>query len=69
VVTAARQALEEKIVNSGGKYKLSDIEEKGSPLRKTKAYKEYKAATEASGAAIKIKKIEADKFASMTTFE
>ena len=68
-VTAARQALEEKIASSGGKYKLSDIDEKGSPLRKTKAYKEYKAATEASGAANKIKKSEADKFASMTTFE
>lgn len=68
-VTAARQALEEKIAKSGGTYKLSDIDEKGSPLRKTKAYKEYKAATEASGAANKIKKSEADKFASMTTFE
>lgn len=68
-VTAARQALEEKIASSGGKYKLSDIDEKGSPLRKTKAYKEYKAATEASGAANKIKKSEADKFASMATFE
>ena len=68
-VTVARQALEEKIASSGGKYKLSDIDEKGSPLRKTKAYKEYKAATEASGAANKIKKSEADKFASMTTFE
>jgi hypothetical protein len=52
-VTAAREALEKKIAESGGTYKLSDIDKKGSPLRKTKAFKEYKAATEASGIANK----------------
>jgi hypothetical protein len=63
----AEQALAQKVADSKGTYSMSQKDEKGSPLRKTKAYKEYKEALEAATAAEKAYREEKEKLDTFTT--
>ena len=65
----AQEELDKKIANSGGKYSKDQIMTKGSPLRKTDAYKHYKEAAKAVANAKDAYEAESKKSAIYTTKE